>query len=155
MYKVFDKKAGLGLNISKVLPQELHRLLIKKFKRRKVYARLKVDIWGPELAENYCTLLTAPNIYSVQHMFSTNMLGLNLWKLAETGLDGFIKIVNESKRKPFKLWIDQGRNSYNKLMQKRLHDNDILMYLTCNEGKPFIAKRFMRTLKSKISRWMR
>ena len=78
VYKVFDKKAGLGLNISKVLPQELHRLLIKKFKRRKVYARLKVDIWGPELAENYCTLLTAPNIYSVEHMFSTNMLGLNL-----------------------------------------------------------------------------
>ena len=66
VYKVFDKRSGLGLNISEVLPQELHRLLTKKFKRRKAYARLKDDIWGPDLAENYCTLLTVvPNIYSV------------------------------------------------------------------------------------------
>ena len=39
-------------------------------------------------------------------MFSLNMHGLNLLK---TVLNAFIEIVNESNRKPNKLWIDQGR----------------------------------------------
>ena len=43
--------------------------------------------------------------------------------------------MNDSKRKPNKLWIDQGRDLYNNLMQKWLDDNNILTYFTCNEGK--------------------
>ena len=35
-------------------------------------------------------------------------------------------------------------------MQEWLDDDDILMYLTYNEGKSVTAKRFIRTLKSKI-----
>ena len=35
-----------------------------------------------------------------------------------TVLDCFIGIVNESTRKPQKLWIDQGAEFYNNLMQK-------------------------------------
>ena len=34
-------------------------------------------------------------------------------------------------------------------MQKWLNDNDILMFLTHNEGKSVVAERFIRTLKSK------
>ena len=34
-------------------------------------------------------------------------------KKAKTVLNGFIKIVRESKRKPNKLWIDQGKEFYN------------------------------------------
>ena len=68
----------------------------------------------------------------------------------KTVLNAFIKIVNESNRKPNKLWVDQGRKFYNKLMQEWLHNNDILMYSTHNEGKSVIAERFIKTLKSKI-----
>ena len=35
----------------------------------------------------------------------------------KTVLNAFIKIVNESNCKPNKLWFDQGRGFYNKLMQ--------------------------------------
>ena len=35
-------------------------------------------------------------------------------------------------------------------MQKWLDNNDILMYLTHNEGKSVVAERFIRTLKGKI-----
>ena len=35
-------------------------------------------------------------------------------------LNAFIEIVSESNRKPNKLWVDQGRELYNKLMQKWL-----------------------------------
>ena len=56
-------------------------------------------------------------------------------KKSKTVLNAFIKIVNESNRKPNKLWFDQGSEFYNKLMQEWLNNNDILMYSTHNEGK--------------------
>ena len=71
-------------------------------------------------------------------------------KKDETVFNGFIEIVNESKRKTNKLWVDQGRELYNNLMQKWLDDNDILMYSTHNEGKSVVAERFVKTLKGKI-----
>ena len=74
-------------------------------------------------------------------------------KKGKTVLHAFIEIVNESNRKPNKLWVDQGREFYNKLMQEWL-DNNILMYSTHNEGKSVIAERFIKTLKSKIYKKM-
>ena len=53
-------------------------------------------------------------------------------------------------RKPNKLWVDQGRESDNKLMQKWLNDSDILMYSMYDGGKSVVAKRFIKTLKGKI-----
>ena len=44
-------------------------------------------------------------------------------------LNAFIEIVNESNRKPNELWVDQGREFYNKLMQKWLRNKDILIVL--------------------------
>ena len=58
-------------------------------------------------------------------------------------LNAFIEIVNESNRKPNKLWVDQWREFYNKLMQEWLCNNDILMYYTYNEGKSIITERFI------------
>ena len=44
VYKFFYKKTGSGVNVNEVLAQKLHKLMIKKFKRRKVYTRLKDNI---------------------------------------------------------------------------------------------------------------
>ena len=66
-----------------------------------------------------------------------------------TVLNAFIEIVNECSHKPNKLWVDQGREFYNKIMQEWLDDNDILMYSTHNEDKSVVAKRFIKTLKAK------
>ena len=71
-------------------------------------------------------------------------------KKGKTVLNAFIEIVNESNRKPNKLWVDQGREFYNKLMQEWLDNNDILMYSTHNEGKSVISERFIKALKAKI-----
>ena len=46
-------------------------------------------------------------------------------KKGKTVLNAFIKIVNESNRKPNKLWVDQEREFYNKPMQEWLDNNDI------------------------------
>ena len=113
MVKCFDGKTGLAASVNEELAEELHKPVIKKFKRRRVYARFKDNIWAADLND-------------------------------------FIKRVNESNCKTNKLWVDQGRGFYNKLIREWLDDNDILMYLTHNEGKLVIAERFIRTLKAKI-----
>ena len=53
-------------------------------------------------------------------------------KKCKTVLNAFADIVNESNRKPNKLWIGQGREFYNKLMHEWLDNNDILIYSTHN-----------------------
>ena len=49
--KFFDKKTGSGVSIDKQLAQELHKSVIKTFKRRKVYARFKENIQTADIAE--------------------------------------------------------------------------------------------------------
>ena len=71
----------------------------------------------------------------------------------KTVLNAFIEIVNESNCKPNKLWVDQGREFYNKLMQEWL-DSNVLMYSAHNEGKSVITERFIKTLKAKIYKKM-
>ena len=44
VYKFFHKKRELGTNVNEELAQELHKPVIKKFKRTKVYARFKDNI---------------------------------------------------------------------------------------------------------------
>ena len=64
--------------------------------------------------------------------------------------NAFQKILDSSKGKPNKIWVDQGREFYNNAFKKWLKDNDISMYSTYNEGKSVVAERFIRTLKNKI-----
>ena len=71
-------------------------------------------------------------------------------KKGKTVLNAFIETVIGSNRKPNKLWVDQRREFYNKLIQEWLDNNNTLMYSTHNEGKSVIAERFMKTLKIKI-----
>ena len=67
----------------------------------------------------------------------------------KTFLNAFIEILNESNHKLNKLWVEQGREFYNELMQEWLDSNDILMFYTHNEGKSVIVERFIKTLKAK------
>ena len=83
------------------LVQESQKQVIKKFKRRKVYARFKGNIWAADLAE-------------MGSLFSLNHIGKNLFcaidvftkynwvkplkdKKANGFLHGFVEILNESK----------------------------------------------------------
>ena len=50
-YKFFDKKTGSGVSVNEHLAEELNKPVIKKFKRRKIYARFRDNIWAVDLAE--------------------------------------------------------------------------------------------------------
>ena len=49
VWNFFDEKKGLGVGVNEQLAEELHKPVIKKFKRRKVYARFKDNIWAADL----------------------------------------------------------------------------------------------------------
>ena len=69
-------------------------------------------------------------------------------------VDAFQKILDKSGRKPNKIWVDKGGEFYNSSFKKWLKDNDIEMYSIHNEGKSVVAERFIRTLKTKIYKYM-
>ena len=68
-------------------------------------------------------------------------------------VNAFKRII--SKRKPNKIWVDQGSEFYNNTFKDFLKINNIEMYSTYNEGKSVVAERFtIRTLKNKIFKHM-
>ena len=75
-------------------------------------------------------------------------------KKGKTVLNVFIEIAKESNLKPNNLWVDQGREFYNKLMQEWLDYNYVLMYSTHSKGKSVIVERFRKILTSKIYKKM-
>ena len=70
-------------------------------------------------------------------------------------VNAFQSILDSSKRKPNKVWVDQGSEFYNNVFKKWLKNNDISMYSTYNERKSVVAERFIRILKNKIYKHMR
>ena len=75
-------------------------------------------------------------------------------KKRNTITHAFQKILNSYKRKPNKIWVDQGSEFYNIVFKKWLKENSIEMYSTHNEGKSVVVERFTRTLKNKIYKHM-
>ena len=59
VYKFFDSKVylpdrdtvGSGVNENIKLANELHKSIMKKFNKRKVYSSFKDNIWGADLAD--------------------------------------------------------------------------------------------------------
>ena len=156
VYKYFDTQtSGSGIkneNMSdQQLGEELHKPIIRKFKKRKVLSPFIDNIWGADLADvqliskfnkGFRFLLRVIDIYD-KYAWVIPLKD----KKGITITNTFQKILDESNRKPNKIWVDKGSEFYNKSMKSWLEKNDIEKYLTHNEGKPVIAERFIRTLK--------
>ena len=140
------------------LADELHKPVIKKFSKRKVYSSFKGNIWGVDLAD--IQLLSRQNkgikyLLCVIDLFSKYAFVVPLKdKKGASVVKGFEKIVNESGRRPNKIWVDQGSEFYNKVFKNWLKDKEIEMYSTYKEGKAVVAERFIRTLKNKLYKHM-
>ena len=152
--KFFDKKSkGSGLKENQQLADELHKPIIRKFKKRKVYSSFKDNIWDVDLADMQLSKYNKGIIYI---LCAIDLFSKSAWvvplkdKKGATITNSFQNILNSSKRKPNKIWIDQGSEFYKSIFKKWLKDNDISMYSTYNEGKSVVAERFIRTLKNKI-----
>ena len=67
-------------------------------------------------------------------------------------VNAFTKIISK-RRKPNKIWVDQGREFYN-TFKDFLKINNIEIHSTHSEGKSVVVERFIRTLKTKIFKHM-
>ena len=81
VYKFFDKKSqgkGLANKENIQLADELHKPIIRKFKKRKVYSSFRDNIWDVDLAD--MQLLSkfkkGLDFYYVLLIYLVNMLGL-------------------------------------------------------------------------------
>ena len=161
VYKFFDSKvSGSGAKLipeNEQLANELHKPIIRKLEKRKVYSTFKDNIWGVDLAD--MQLLSKYNkgirfLLCVIDIFSKYARVVPLKdKKGISIVKAFQIILKQSNRKPNKIWVDKGSEFYNAYFKKWLQDN-IVMYSTHNEGKSVVAERFIRTLKNRNYKYM-
>ena len=157
VYKSFNKKSkGSGVATNEPnykLSNELHKPVIRKFKKRKVYSSFRDNIWGADLADMQSLskynkgikyLLCAIDLFSKYEW----VVSIKVKKGTST-VNAFKKMISEGC-KPNNLWVDQDDEFYNKSFKDFLKLNNIEMYLTYNEAKSVVEERFIRILKNKI-----
>ena len=154
------------------LANELHRETLaaelhKQFKRpkqlRKVYFNSKDNIWNADLIimpqqNGFKYILTVMDGYT-RYAWTVPLKD----KKGETVANAFEEIMKKSKRKPNKLWVDQGKEFYNQHMYKifKFKNEDILekdengeyknhIYSVFNSGKNPVIERFNKTLTNKL-----
>ena len=139
------------------LANELHKPIIRKFNKRKVYSSFRDNIWGLDLADMQSLRKYNKGIkyllYAIDFFSKYAWVILIKDKKGTSIVNAFKKIISE-KRKPNKIWVDQGSEFYNNTFKGFLKTNNIEMYSTYNEGKSVVAERFIRTLKNKIFKHM-
>ena len=76
------------------------------------------------------------------------------FKKGITITNAFQKNLDESNRKPNKIWVDKGSEFHNRSMKSFFQNNEIEIYSAHNERKPVFAERFITTLKNKIYQYI-
>ena len=146
------------LEFNEQLAKELHKPVIRNLKKRTVYSGFRDNIWGADLAD--MQLISKFNKGLRFLLCAVEIISRYAWviplkdKKGVSIVDAFQKILDKSACKPNKIWVEKGSKFYNSSFKKRLKDNDIKMYSIHNEGKCVTAERFIRTLKTKIYKYM-
>ena len=164
---ILKNKARFGLGIQKnlhstkesfqQLAEELHKPIRKKFKRRHVITKGIDDVWSCDLVEmqewsrdnkGYRYILNVVDVFS-KYAWSIPLKD----KTGLTVLKALKDIIKISNRKCKHIWVDKGKEFYNKHFDEWLKENDIVRYSTYGEHKSAVVERFNRTLKTEM--WKR
>ena len=123
-YKFFDEKSsgsGVANEPNYQLANELHKPIIRNFKKRKVYSSFRDNIWGADVADTQSLrkynkgikyLLSAIDLFSKYAwvVLLKDKKGVSI-------VNAFQKIISKG-RKPNKTWADHGSEFYNSLFKK-------------------------------------
>jgi transposase InsO family protein len=158
---IMKTKAKFGLGVKKEwneeLADELHAPVRRKFRRRRVISYDVDDVWSCDLVEmqewskqnkGYRYMLNVIDVHS-KYAWSIPLKD----KTGKSVLDAFKQIVSSSGRKPDHIWVDEGKEFYNKHMDEWIKEHNIIRYSTHGEHKSAVVERFNRTLKT--SMWKR
>ena len=129
----FDKKSS-GSGVAAIEPNyqlanELHKQIIRKFKRRKVYHFLGT-IWSADLAD--MQLISKYNKGIKYLLCEIDLFSKYAWvvplkdKRGISVINAFQKIISK-ERKPNKIWVDQDCEFYKNLFKKFLKINNIIV----------------------------
>ena len=135
-----NKSSGSGIvnEPNYQLANELHKPIIRKFKKRKIYSSFRDNIWGVDLADMQS--LSKYNKGIKYLLCAIDLFSKYAWvvplkdKKRVSIVNAFQKIISEG-RKPNKIWVDQGSEFYNNSFKGFLKINNIEMYSTYNEGE--------------------
>ena len=141
--------------------KKLHPPIVIKFERRKAHSRFINNIWRAGLAF-FNVFLTKiyyvnknvwidKNLLYVIDIFRkyTRVIPLKDKKRYYNYQTSQKKKLDESNRKPNKIWVDKCSEFYNILLKSWLEDSDTEMY-SRNTKKGFVAERFIRALNLQI-----
>ena len=134
VYKFCDKKSsGSGVDTSLAnksltgpnyqFANELHRQIIRKFKKWKIYSSFRDNILGVNLADMQS--LSKYNKGIKYLLCAIDLFSKYAWvvplkdKRGITIVNAFQKIISE-ERKSNKMWVDQGGEFYNKPIKRPL-----------------------------------
>jgi L-rhamnose mutarotase len=138
-------------------PYTLHKPVVKKFPRRKTFAKEVDDLFQADLADmrNLASsndgntyILTCIDVFS-RYAFAVPVKD----KRGSTVAAAFEKIFAE--RVPNMLQTDRGTEFYNVQVQELYKKNGVRHYSSLNDDiKAALVERFNRTLKSRLFRYM-
>ena len=160
VYTFFNKRysgSGVDAEPNYQFVKELHKQIIRKFKRWSVCLSFTENIWGVDLADMQS--LSKYNKGIKYLLCAIDLFSKYAWvvplkdKRGITVVHAFHKIISKGRKRNEK-WVYKGGEFYNNLLKTFLKINNIEMYSTYNEGKSVVAERFIRTLKSKIFKQM-
>jgi transposase InsO family protein len=138
-------------------PYTLHKPVVKKFPRRKTFAKGVDDLFQADLADmrnltssndGNSYILTCIDVFS-RYAFAVPVKD----KRGSTVAAAFEKIFTE--RVPNMLQTDRGTEFYNVQVQELFKKNGVRHYSSLNDDiKAALVERFNRTLKSRLFRYM-
>ena len=102
---------------NKELAEELHKPIIRKFEKGKVHSPFTDNIWCADLTD--MQLISKRNkrfryLLCVIDIYSKYAWVIPLKDKKGITINAFKKILDESNRKPNKIWVDKGGKSYNR-----------------------------------------
>jgi len=168
--QVLSKNKSFSPADAKLIAEELHKPIIRKFPTRKVIIKHLDEIWAMDLAE-YASRASSD--------FKFLLIIIDCWskylwveglknKMGDSVKTAIVKIIKNNLVKNSKMnydktnslknikgiilkfWVDDGKEFWNTNVKSYLKDNNIVIYSTKNEGKSVIAERVIRTIKAKL-----
>jgi hypothetical protein len=132
---------------------EIHKPARKNFKRRNINSFFKNELWGADLmdvsniSEDNNSVKFILNIIDIYSRY--------VWSFPIRNKSGknIVDCFNKLKELPQKLWVDEGKEFYNKEFKKFCKDNNINMYHTYSGVKSSFVERFNRTLREKMFKY--
>jgi hypothetical protein len=140
--------------------KELHTPHIRPSETRRVVTKGMDDVWAADTTYMFSRQpeIVALNdgykfIFVIIDCFTRYTWAVPMKSItANSAWDALTKVINESKRRPDNLWVDQGSEFIGN--RKKLDNMGIVMYHTYNQGKSVMAERMHRTIREKLGRRM-